>query len=57
MSSDRWCWECLEPREYPWCQECGEPTDDIPECDLCGEPTDQASSRCSECMSDLYNEG
>jgi predicted amidophosphoribosyltransferase len=48
---DRWCWECLEVREYPWCQECGEPTADLPECDSCGGPIDGPSNLCSECMS------
>jgi predicted amidophosphoribosyltransferase len=48
---DRWCWECLEVREYPWCQECGEPTADLPECDSCGGPIDGPSNICSECMS------
>ena len=53
---DRWCWECLEEREYPWCQECGEPTDDIPLCEGCGEHIDSPSNYCSDCYAKLYED-
>ena len=52
---DRWCWECLEPREYPWCQECGEPTSDLPVCSVCGKEHDEPNDPCQDCMDKEYD--